>query len=627
MPAVRNRLTRRLLTAAVLALGLCAPLAPQAQTSDGSAADAGAWRHAATLIGEPKYEPGFAHFDYVNPDAPKGGLVRLAAMGTFDNFNYMLAGVRGNLGAGLGLVYETLMTPSMDEPLTDYGLIAEAMRFPEDYSSVTFRLDPDARWHDGVPITVEDVIWSFETLKASNPMMKSYYADVEAAEETAEGEVTFRFAVEGNKELPKIMGQLPVLPEHWWTDPSRSADRTSLEPPLGSGPYRLADYSPGRSITYERVPDAWAVDHPTNVGKYNFDTIRYEYFRDETVMLEAFKGDAYDFRTEVSARDWAQGYGFPARERGAVALETFPMLASGRMQAFVPNLRQERFQDERVRRALNYAFDFEDINRTIFFGAYERIDSFFEGTDLASSGLPEGRELEILEEYRGRIPDAVFTETWTNPTSGDAQARRDNLREADRLLREAGWVVEGGRRVNAETGELLEIELLLDLPSHERYALPYAQALERLGIRLAVRIVDSAQYENRLRAFDFDIVTHLWPQSLSPGNEQRDMWGSRAADLAGSDNVAGIRNPVVDELIERLVRAGTREELVATTKALDRVLLHNDYVIPHWYLGEQRTARWNRFSHPETMPRYAGAAFPTVWWYDAEKARETGAAR
>ncbi|MGJ3265650.1 MAG: extracellular solute-binding protein [Salinarimonas sp.] len=620
-------MTRRLLTAALLALGLAASPAQaqiQAETSD---AGRGEWRHAATLIGEPRYGPGFERFDYVNPDAPKGGLVRLGARGSFDNFNVILSGVRGNLGAGLGLVYETLMTPSLDEPLTDYGLIAEAMRFPDDYSSVTFRLDPDARWHDGTPITVEDVIWSFETRKASNPMMQSYYADVVGAEETAEGEVTFRFSTAGNKELPKIMGQLLVLPKHWWTDPSRSPDRTSLEAPLGSGPYRLADYSPGRSIVYERVPDAWAVDHPTNVGKYNFDEIRYEYFRDEAVMLEAFKGDAYDFRVEVSARDWAQGYDFPARERGAVVLESFPMLASGRMQAFVPNLRQERFQDERVRRALNYAFDFEDINRTIFFGAYERIDSYFEGTELASVGLPEGRELEILEEYRGRIPDSVFTEVWTNPSSGDPQARRANLREADRLLREAGWIVEGGRRVSADTGEPFEIELLLDQPSHERYALPYAQALERLGIRLAVRIVDSPQYQNRLRSFDFDLVTHLWGQSISPGNEQRDMWGSRAADVAGSDNIAGIRNPVVDELIERLVRAETREELVATTRALDRVLLHNDYVIPHWYLGEQRTARWNRFSHPEPMPRYAASAFPTIWWYDEEKARVTGAAR
>ncbi|GGK39903.1 ABC transporter substrate-binding protein [Salinarimonas ramus] len=588
---------------------------------------AGAWRHGAALMGEPRYAPGFEHFDYVNPDAPKDGTVRLGALGSFDNFNPIVAGVRGDLGAGLGLIYETLMTEALDEPSTSYGLIAEAMRFPDDYSSVTFRLDPDARWHDGTPISARDVIWSFETLKAANPLYMTYYANVVSAEETAPGEVTFSFDVTGNRELPKIMGQLLVLPEHWFTAEGRAPDETTLEPPLGSGPYRLAEYVPGRSIVYERVPDAWSIDHPTNVGKYNFDEVRYEYFRDATVLLEAFKADQVDFRSENVARNWATAYDFPAREEGRVVLETFPILSTGRMQAFTPNLRQERFQDARVRRALNLAFDFEDINRTIFFGSYERIDSFFEGLELASSGLPEGRELEILEEYRGQIPESVFTEPYTNPTSPDAQARRENLREADRLLREAGWVVEEGRRVNAETGEPFDIEFLGFQPTDERYALPYAQALERLGIRLDVRIVDPAQYQNRVRSFDFDMTTSLWPQTLSPGNEQRDMWGSRAAEIPGSQNYAGIADPAVDALIERVVFAQDREELVAATRALDRVLLHNDYVIPQWYLGDQRTARWNRFSHPETMPLYAASAFPTVWWYDGEKARETGAVR
>lgn len=614
---------RRLLTAAALALAVGFPQIASAQTVEAP----GEWRHGAALMGEPRYEPGFPHFDYVNPEAPKGGTVRLGALGSFDNFNPIVAGVRGDLASGLGLAYETLMTDALDEPSTMYGLIAEAMRYPDDYSSVTFRLDPEARWHDREPITAEDVIWSFETLKAANPLYQTYYANVVSAEETAEGEVTFRFDVTGNRELPKIMGQLLVLPKHWWTDPSRAADETTLEPPLGSGPYRLASFTPGRSVVYERVPEAWSIDHPTNVGKHNFDEVRYEYFRDATVLLEAFKADQVDFRSENVARNWATAYDFPARDEGKVVLETFPILSSGRMQAFVPNLRQERFQDPRVRRALNLALDFEDINRTIFFNAYERIDSFFEGTELASSGLPEGRELEILEEYRGRIPDSVFTEVYTNPQSGDPQARRDNLREADRLLREAGFVLKDGRRVNAETGEPFDIEYLGFQPTDERYALPYAQALERLGIRLDVRIVDPAQYQNRLRTFDFDLTTALWPQSLSPGNEQRDMWGSRAADIPGSQNYAGIRNPVVDELIERIVFAESRGELVAATRALDRVLLHNDYVVPQWYLGEQRTARWDRFSHPETMPRYGAAAFPTIWWYDAEKAAQTGTAR
>jgi len=617
-------LTRRLLTAALLALCVGLPQIAPAQTPG---EDVGEWRHGAALMGEPRYEPGFAHFDYVNPDAPKGGMVRLGVQGSFDNLNVVVAGVRGDLASGLGLVYETLMTDAMDEPSTMYGLIAEAMRYPEDYSSVTFRLDPDARWHDGRPITAEDVIWSFEVQKEANPFYAAYYANVVGGEETAEGEVTFTFDERNNRELPKIMGQLLVLPKHWWTDPARSPDETMLEPPLGSGPYRLASFTAGRSVVYERVPDAWAVDHPTNAGKNNFDQVRYEYFRDATVLLEAFKADQVDFRVENVARNWATAYDFPARSQGKVVLESFPILSSGRMQAFVPNLRQERFQDQRVRRALNLAFDYEEINRTIFFGAYERIDSYFEGTELASTGLPEGRELEILEEYRGRIPDSVFIEVYTNPVAGDPVARRENLREADRLLREAGWVLDGGRRVNAETGEPFAMEFLGFQPTDERYALPYAQALQRLGIEMSVRVVDPAQYQNRTRSFDFDLITHLWPQSLSPGNEQRDMWSSGAADLPGSQNYAGIENPVVDELVERIVFAETRGDLVAATRALDRVLLHNDYVVPQWFLGEQRTARWNRFSHPETMPRYGAAAFPTIWWYDAEKAQRTGTAR
>lgn len=619
-------MTSRLRIAAALALcaGFVLPALAQQQEA---APAAGEWRHGAALMGEPKYEPGFAHYDYVNPDAPKGGLVRFGVLGSFDNLNPILAGIRGDLAAGLGLVYDTLMTSSLDEPSTMYGLVAEAMRYPEDYSSVTFRLDPDARWHDGTPITVEDVIWSFDTLKAANPFYAQYYRNVVSGEATGAREVTFTFDERNNRELPKIMGQLLVLPKHWFEDPARAADETWLEAPLGSGPYRVGTIVPGRSIAYERVPDYWAAEHPTNVGKHNFDTQRFEYFRDETVLLEAFKADQIDFRSESVARNWATAYDFPARAEGKVVLETFPINDRGIMQAYVLNLRQERFQDERVRRAFNLAFDFEDINRTIFFGAYERIDSFFDGTELAATGVPEGRELEILEEYRGRIPDSVFTEPYTNPDNSTQEQKRANLREAFELLREAGYERRGNVLVDADTGEPFELEFLGFRAADERHILPYAQALERLGITLRPRTTDIPQYQNRVRSFDFDMIMSSWPQSLSPGNEQRDYWTSQAATTPGSGNLAGISDPVVDELVERIVFASDRDELEAATKALDRVLLHNNYVIPQWTLGFERVARWNRFSHPETMPVYGADAFPTIWWYDEEKARTAGVAR
>lgn len=613
---------------AALAFAVALPLALVAPGAAALAAEEGpAWRHGAALMGEPRYEPGFPHFDYVNPDAPKGGLLRLGALGSFDNFNPIVAGIRGDLAAGIGLVYETLTTSALDEPATEYGLIAEAMHYPEDYSSVTFRLNPNARWHDGEPITVSDVIWSFEVQKEANPMYAFYYRNVVGAEETDEREVTFRFDQANNRELPKIMGQLLVLPEHWWTAPGRSASATTLEPPLGSGPYRLATHVAGRSVVYERVPDAWANDLNVNVGKNNFGTIRYEYFRDATVLLEAFKADQVDFRNENVARNWATAYDFPARAEGRVVLESFPINSTGIMQAYVLNLRQERFQDPRVRRAFNLAFDFDDINRTIFFSAYERVSSFFHGTELASSGLPEGLELEILEEFRGQIPDSVFEVEYRNPDHTTPQAKRDNLREAVRLLQEAGYELRGRQMVDTRTGRPLTLEFLGFQSTDERHALPYSQALARIGVTMNVRIVDPAQYQNRLRSFDFDMITSLWAQSLSPGNEQRNYWGSEAASRPGSDNHIGVQDPAIDALIERVIFARDREELVAATRALDRVLLHKELVVPQWTLREQRIARWDRFSRPDELPEYGASAFPTVWWFDEEKARRAGRAQ
>lgn len=589
------------------------------------------WRHGAALLGEAKYPPGFKHFDYVNPDAPKGGVVRLGGQGTFDSFNIVVAGVKGSPEQGLGLIYETLTTPSLDEPSAAYGLLAESFSYPEDYSSVTFRLRPEAKWHDGQPVRADDVIFSFEVFKANSPTSAFYYANVTKAEKVSDREVKFTFDEKGNRELPQIMGQLNVLPKHWWEGTAqdgrkRDVAQTTLEPPLGSGPYRLKSFDAGRSSIYERVKDYWGANLNVNVGQNNFDEIRFEYYRDSTVLLEAFKSDRIDFRTENVARNWATGYDFPARKEGRVVLEEFSIRSSGIMQAFVPNLRRDKFKDQRIRRALNLAFPFEEINQTIFSGQYERISSYFYGLDLASSGLPEGKEREILESIRDKVPASIFTTPYKNPVNGTTDELRANLREADRLLKEAGWEVKSGRRVNAK-GEPLTIELLGDMPNDERYFLPYQRVLERLGIAVSVRIIDEVQYTNRVRSFDFDIITSGWAQSQSPGNEQREYWGSASARRDGSRNIAGIEDPAVDALIDKVIFAKDRDELVAATKAMDRVLLAHDYVIPQWTYLKQRTARWDRYSHPDTMPRYGASAFPTVWWYDEAKAAKTGAPR
>jgi microcin C transport system substrate-binding protein len=597
-----------------------------------AAAQDGGWRHALSLLGAPKYPPGFAHLGYVNPDAPKGGLVRLGVQDTFDSFNLFVAGVKGNAETGIGLIYDTLMLEAQDEIGTAYGLLAEAVRHPDDYASVTFRLRPEARWHDGRPVLPADVIFSFETLKSHAPQYAFYYANVVKAEQTGEREVTFTFSEAGNRELPQILGQLPVLPKHWWEGRAadgrpRSPVETTLEPPLGSGPYRLKAFDAGRYAVYERVPDYWGRDLPVNRGRNNFGQIRYEYYRDSVVLMEAFKGDRYDFRTENSARNWFSGYDFPAAREGRVVREEFPVRATGVMQAFVFNLRRPKLADARVRRAFNLAFDFEDINRTLFYGLYQRTDSFFAGTELASSGLPAGAELAILESLRDKVPPAVFTTPYANPVNGSAEAVRANLREALGLMQEAGYELKGGRLVSRRTGEPFAVEFLGYDQSLERFVLPYKQSLERIGVQVTIRTVDPAQFQNRLRSFEFEITTDLWSQSLTPGNEQRELWGSAAADRPGSRNTAGIRDAGVDALIEKVVFAKDRAELVAATRALDRVLLHHNYVVPQFYSGRSLTARWNRFSRAPTLPEYGAPGFPTIWWYDEAKAAQTGAPR
>lgn len=619
--------TRRQVLVGATALGLTLGLAGRSGARAEEIA-APAWRHATALSGTPKYPADFARFDYVNPAAPRGGVVRLYDIGAFDSFNPILP--RGNVPAGIGLIFETLMTPALDEMniSAEYGLLAEALQYPPDFSWVRYRLRPEAKWHDGQPVTADDVVWSFEKSVAINPQFKYYYSHVVKAEAVSEREVLFTFDQSGNRELPQILGQLTILPKHWWegTDAKgqkRDINAGTLEPPLGSGPYRIKAFSAGQWITYARVPDHWGAALPVQIGQNNFDEIRYEVYRDGQIALEAFKGDRYDWRTENSAKNWATAYDIPAVKDGRIVLETFPDRSSGIMQAFVLNLRRPKFADPRVRKALNLAFDFETLNRTTFFGQYKRIASYFAGTELASSGLPEGRELEILETVRTQVPPEVFTTPFANPVNGDPEKIRGNLRDAVALLQEAGWQFKGRQLVDA-AGKPFTIEYLNADPSFERVALPLKDTLGRIGITMTVRTVDSSQYVNLVRAFDFDLITSSWPQSLSPGNEQKDFWGSAAADQPGSRNLIGIKDPAIDALIDRVIYATGRDDLIAATRALDRVLLANQFVIPQWYIDYDRTARWNRFGHPETLPAFA-VGFPTIWWWDAELAARTGA--
>jgi len=588
-----------------------------------------AWRHGVSLFGELKYPAEFQHFDYVNPGAPKGGSVRMIGLGTFDNFNEVVAGLKGSLAAFAGVVSDTLMVPVLDEVETSYGLLAEAVSYPADFASATFRLRAGARHHDGRPVTVEDVIFSMEAFKKYSPGHAAYYRHVAKMEQTGEREVAFILDAPGNREMPLIIGQLNVLAKHWWegTDPSgkkRDVGATTLEPPLGNGAYRVKDFVAGRTVVYERVKDYWAKDLGVSIGRDNFDELRFEYFRDGTVALEAFKADQVDWRTENIAKNWATAYDFPAVRDKRVLLEEFPLRSRGIMQAFAFNTRREKFKDPRLRLAFNYAYDFEEMNKQIFFGQYKRITSYFEGTELACSGLPAGQELDILEKVRDKIPPEVFTKPYTNPVGGSRENIRSNLREAVRLLKEAGYEVRNQILVDARTGEPLSIEMLSEDPSVERVILFYKPSLERLGITVNVRTVDPAQYENRLRNWDFDIIVAVWPESLSPGNEQRDYWGSQAADTLGSRNYIGIKNPAVDALVDRVIFAKDRAELVAATRALDRVLLWNHYVVPQYSTDQTRTARWDRFGHPGVLPKYAEPAFPTVWWWDAGKAARIG---
>lgn len=604
---------------ALLALGLLlAPLpvlaaepdsAPVISTSDVTGA------HAIALHGAPKYAPEFTHFDYVNPAAPKGGLVRLGGFGGFDNLNPFI--LKGEAADGLGMIYDTLLTSSADEPFTEYGLLAQSIDLPADRSWVAFNLRPEAKFSDGTPVTAADVVWSLNILKTEGaPFYRSYYTEVVKAEAESATRVKFTFAEAGNRELPLIVGQLPVLPQHYW-EGKKFAD-TTLVAPIGSGPYAIGEVAPGRSISYTLRPDYWGRDLPVNVGRNNFGTIRYDYYRDLGVQFEAFKAGNLDFRLENSARNWATGYNVPAVTDGRLIKESIANEDPQGMQGFMFNTRRDVFKDVRVRHAIAMLMDFEWMNANLFYGQYTRSASYFSNSELASSGLPQGAELALLEPFRSQLPASVFDTPFTLPkTAGDGNIR-PLLAAALALLKEAGYAPKGGVMTNTATGKPLSFEFMLVQEDFVRIVQPFVKNLERLGIKASLRVVDTSQYQNRLNDFDFDMIVTSVANSLSPGNEQMNFWGTAAADQPGSRNYAGVKSPVVDALIAQLIKAPDRQSLVDICHALDRVLLSGWYVVPQWHLSTYRVAYWNRFAHNAVLQKY-GLGFMDSWWVDPAK--------
>ena len=590
--------------AVILALGTAASAQPPTYKG-----------HGIAMHGDLKYPPDFTHFDYVNPDAPKGGELRRYGLGTFDSFNPFI--IKGNPDNESGRIYDTLLASSADEPFSEYGLLAETVETPADRSWAIFTLRPQARWHDGTPVTVDDVIWTFNALRTKGqPAYRAYYANVAAVEKVGERAVKFTFKPGENRELPLIVGQLPVLPKHYWE--GRDFEQSTLDPPLGSGPYKIDQFEAGRWSTYRRVPDYWGKDLAVNRGRNNFDVLRTDYYRDMTVALEALKAGAYDLRAEMSSKDWATAYDVPAVRDGLLIKRGFRNEMPTGMQGFAFNLRRPLFQDPRVRQALGYALDFEWSNRTLFYGQYTRARSYFDNSELAANGIPSGKELEVLAPFRGKVPEELFTTEYQPPATDGSGNLRDNLHKAAELLKAAGWSVDpkSKKLVNAQ-GQPLEFEILLLDPAYERVTLPFAKNLERLGVTARVRTVDSAQYKKRTDDFDFDVVMQRWPQSLSPGNEQRGYWTSAYADQPGSPNVLGLKDPVVDALVEQIIGAPDRENLVARTHALDRVLQWGFYVVPNWYIAYDRIAYWDKFGIPDVIP--AQGAQIDAWWVDVAK--------
>lgn len=568
--------------------------------------------HGLAMHGETKYDADFAHFDYVNPDAPKGGTLRLAQVANgYDSFNPFA--LKGVTAAGIQTyTYDTLLTASADEPFSMYGLIAESIETPEDRSYVIFNIRPEARFSDGEPITAEDVAYSFKLLtEQGHPFYGNYYSEVDKVSVENPHRLRFDFGDTSNRELPLILGQMPILPKHYWKNHDFKSSGLNL--PVSSGPYTIGKYEAGRSVTFKRNPDYWAKNLPVNKGRYNFDKIRFDYYSDDTVALEAFKAGNYDFRRESSAKNWATAYTGDGMSSGQITKEAIEQERPAGMQAFLFNTRHKPFDNPKVREALAYGFDFDWANRNLFYGQYSRTDSYFENSELASSGTPSKSELALLEPYRDQLPPEVLTQQYEPPsTKGDKNSLRENLRTALKLLREAGYEVRNGKMVNAKTGKPLSFEILLAQKTFERIALPFKKNLEKLGIDVDVRLVDTNQYIQRVRKFQFDMITSVLPQSDSPGNEQRDYWYSSNADVQGSRNLIGVSSPVVDALVEKVIQAPDRKALVTRTHALDRALLWGHYVIPQWFLAVDRIAYWNKLQRPEATPK--NGVEITDWW-------------
>ncbi len=572
--------------------------------------------HAIAMHGEPKYDQNFLSFEYVNSNAFKGGSIVRSAIGTYDSFNPFI--LKGTSAAGIFGLYETLTTGSSDEAFTEYGLLAESIEWPDDRSWVSFIIRKEAKWHDGMDITSDDVVWTFNTLmEKGHPFYKYYYGDVVEVIKETEKKVRFNFKSNTNKELVLIVGQLPVLPKHYWEN--KNFEETTLEIPLGSGPYKIKSFDSGRSITYELNKDYWGFKNntATKVGVDNYATIRYDYYKDRGIEREAFKAGEIDFFSENSSKEWATSYDISAVEKNYIIKELIQHQNPQGMQGFAFNIRKNKFSDRRVRKALSYAFDFEWSNKNLFFNAYKRTDSFFENSELASSNLPSDEELAYLNPYYDVLPNEVFNKIYKNPVTDGSGYMRLQLQEASKLLKDAGWELIDGKLINSSSNEYFKFEILLRSPAFERIVFPFKDNLEKLGIEVDVRTIDTAQYQKRIETFDFDMVVQNFSQSLSPGNEQRNFWGSNAADTNGSRNIIGIKNYAVDGLIESLINAEDREELITITKALDRVLLWNYYVIPQWHISSYRVLYWNFFNQPKIKPKYS-LGFDT-WWINQNK--------
>ncbi len=576
--------------------------------------------HAIAMHGSPKYPANFERFEYTSARALKGGELKLHSLGTFDSFNGFIP--KGNSADHLGLIYDSLMVGSADEAFSRYGLVAEKIEYPQDRSWVIFHINPKARFHDGHAMDADDVVFTFNTLiEKGGPQYRFYYQDVSEVEKLNSHRVKFSFKPGASKEMPLTVSELPVLPQHYWQD--KNFDESNLNTPLGSGPYRIGKFEAGRTITYERVKDYWAKDLPTRAGLYNYDFISHDYFRDFTIAMEALKAGVVDFRAERVSKLWATGYTGRAIDEGRLITREVKHQNPTGMQAFLFNIRKPIFKNRTLRKAISLAFDFEWTNQNLFYGAYTRTQSFFSNSELASSGLPSPEELSLLEPYRGQLPPEVFSQAYRAPKSGDLPNNRTNLRDAKKLLDEAGYYVKDNQLFEPITNRPVNFEIMMYDTGFKRVVNPFIRGLRKLGVYANIRMVDSSQYTNRIRDFNFDMIVGSIGQSLNPGTEQFNYWHSSVANTPRSRNIIGIENEAVDSLVELIVKAQNRQDLIIATHALDRVLLHNHYVIPHWHITHHRLAYWNKFDHPQTTPIYDQRFEEGLmsWWIDPTKVK------